>query len=372
MAHDHHAFDPAELDALFERVLAGEATPEERDRLEAAFARDGIPPEWSAATARAVQATVPTVEYDATVFAESVHARITVGQNNRSNLSLPARMPVATPSWRRWGARGALGIAAAIGIAFGLSRLSVWPRDVAHVIVSRNYATQRGQRADVTLPDGSTAVLAPETQLRYTRDSHDVESIDVTGEAFFTVTHRARRPFLVRTGAVTTRVLGTAFDVRRYATDRDARVIVVSGRVAVSGRGTPVVLTAGTEGRIPDSLIATVSAIADPSDATAWTEGRLVFRDTPVAAMLDAIGRWYGYRFQLSDSTLSAQHVTVTFHADQMTEALNKLKAVLGVTMTFDDDVITLRPERATDRGRESKVRGLRDSSSHLATEVGK
>jgi transmembrane sensor len=212
--------------------------------------------------------------------------------------------------------------------------------------ISHQYTATRGQRVTVRLADGSTVTLAPETQLRYTVDHDGTRTADLVGEAYFVVASRAHQPFVVRTGAVATRVLGTAFDVRRYPDERVTQVSVISGRVATGGHVTPVVLSAGALGRVTDSSV-TVSTLGDPLRAISWTQGHLVFDNVPVPVMLAALGRWYGYEFHLTDTTLAARHVSVAFSADAPTDAMNMVKAVLGVTMTFDGNVVTLQPRGA-------------------------
>jgi len=57
--------------------------------------------------------------------------------------------------------------------------------------------------------------------------------VNVVGEALFTVTHSASRPFVVHAGTAIVQVLGTKFDVRRYPNDRATHVLVADGRVVV-------------------------------------------------------------------------------------------------------------------------------------------
>jgi len=220
----------------------------------------------------------------------------------------------------------------------------------------------------VTLADGSTVVLAPETRIRYTVDLHGARTADLIGEAFFTIAH-ARQPFVVRTGAVTTRVLGTAFDVRRYPGDATTQITVVSGKVSTGGRRPPVTLSAGAVGHATDSTV-TVSAIADPERSTLWTRGRLVFEDAPVSVILSTLSRWYGYEFQLTDTTLAAQRVSVAFRTENPTEAMTMVKLILNVSMTFDGNVVTLRPKRNTN-GASQRTR-IRELLETPGSEVGK
>jgi len=63
--------------------------------------------------------------------------------------------------------------------------------------------------------------------------------------------------------------------------------------------------------------------------------------------VLATLGRWYGYEFRLTDTVLAANHVSMTFKTNAPIETMNVVKALLGVTMTFDGNVVVLRPKQA-------------------------
>jgi len=240
-----------------------------------------------------------------------------------------------------------LGVAAICAFAIGRwSRIAPWSR--TSTFVHAVYTTTVGQVAHLTLADGSHVVLAPRSRLTIA-EHFGAESRDVTlvGEAYFVVQSALRVPFVVHTGPVSTRVLGTTFDVRRYADDRTTHVAVVSGRVATGGRVSAAVLAAGSAGQVTDSTVV-VNAVDDPSTAVAWTQGRLIFNDTPVSVVLATLGRWYGYEFRLADTIVAANHVSMTFKTDAPIETMNAVKALLGVTMTFDGNVVVLRPKQGS------------------------
>jgi len=86
--------------------------------------------------------------------------------------------------------------------------------------------------------------------------------------------------------------------------------------------------------------------------------------------MLTTLSRWYGYEFHLADTTLARQYVSAGFPTDRVADAMNTLKAVLGVTMTFDGKVVTLQRERTVDS--PSKRTSTHEFLNHTDSEVGK
>jgi len=274
-----------------------------------------------------------------------------------------------TGSLTRIGLSASVLIALAATIIVGIQRQQIVRTGRPSAVFVRSYATRVAQRATVTLGDGSRVTLAPETRLRYSVDRTGAQLIELIGEGFFTVMPRTHRPFVVYTGAIATRVLGTAFDVRRYSTDLVTKVTVVSGRVTVGGHRQTAILNAGMIGRLTDST-ASVSRTSDSTRDVEWTRGNLVFNRTPVPEMLTTLGRWCGYEFRLVDTTLLSRDVSIEFNVDDVVGTMNTLKALLGVTMTFEGNLVILRPERPQDTMSRRKL--LRDAISHPLSEVGR
>jgi ferric-dicitrate binding protein FerR (iron transport regulator) len=194
----------------------------------------------------------------------------------------------------------------------------------------------------VTLRDGSRVILGPQTTLTVDGDfDRRTRTVRLSGEAYFDVRVVRNAPFVVRTGAVTTRVLGTSFTVSHYATDSATQLSVYSGRVEIGGRRSTMTLGAGMTARVTDST-AVLSRPNETKISTDWTTDRLIFERAPVAAVLQTLGRWYGYEFQLADSTLAAQKISAEFKGSDRQEMMVILKGALDVDLRFNGRVVTL------------------------------
>jgi len=196
---------------------------------------------------------------------------------------------------------------------------------------ARLYTTPAGQRATVTLADGSRITLGPATTLTVANDEPGAPTdVIVSGEALFFIAHRSARPFIVHAGHTITRVLGTIFVVRRYTTDSLTQVVVSEGRVAVRGDTVQRVvdeqtLAAGMRALVSDSGQIAVSAHIALDDYTSLASNRLVFRSASVATVIAELSRAYGVEIQLADSALATHTLTLT----------------VPVTLWSIDDVLT-------------------------------
>lgn len=95
--------------------------------------------------------------------------------------------------------------------------------------------TVKGERRTVTLPDGSTVKLNAESRITYQSDfgEHN-RNLVLEGEAFFDVMPDPSVPFNIRTGDLTTTVVGTSFNINAYPASPQIRVAVRTGKVKVA------------------------------------------------------------------------------------------------------------------------------------------
>ena len=218
---------------------------------------------------------------------------------------------------------------------------------VEHAYAMQTYATHLYQQAIVNLDDGTRITLAPQTTVRVMRFSARSRTIELdSGEAYFEVMHASASPFMVRSGATTAQVLGTAFLVRHDAGDAHVRVSVTDGKVRVMTAARPagVTLTVGQTGDVTDSTTQ-VSTTNDLTPGIEWASGRIMFRHIPLTTVLHTVEKWYGYHFRYSDRTLGTQSVTMMISTRSSAEALATIEHMLAVNLTVVGDTITLVPQ---------------------------
>jgi transmembrane sensor len=384
MEHDPRELAAEPDDACIERYIADTCSDEDRLLVEAWIR--GYPDAGSVVLALRSHAS-RSVERVTGIDTASAQQRIWKRVRDEGRLGNGAVVPSRQRSrsvvrWHSWDAGhlrspapwlGAPWWGALCAIVMAAGAL-IWRNEDRVARSAKQYQTSAGQRLRVELADGSVVTLAPHSRLAVGEGFGTVHRNAVlTGEAHFTVTTFTHAPFVVRTGSVQTRVLGTSFTVRRYADERVTRVAVVSGKVLSIADHTDrgMTLTAGSAATIGDST-AVVLTRTDAQSYTEWTKGQLVFKETPAPEMLAAIGRWYGIRFRLADSALASQRVTTTLMVDNRTETMHALKYLLDVTMTFDGTTIVLHPQRNSTRQAAPARRRVIDSSTIFNKEFGK
>lgn len=247
------------------------------------------------------------------------------------HLPRPARVTAASARRPRWRARAVAAVLSGL-----LVLLPVWLGGPAEAELS--LASGAAERREMELIDGSRIHLNRNTRLevRLLADRREVELLQ--GEAFFSVAADAGRPFLIRAGEGSVRVLGTRFDVRRG--DGRLDVTVESGRVALRPQPDAAVteLVAGNRAaydyRRGELLLTQVTG----DEVASWREGRLVFQQRPLAQLLDELSHYRSAPVVLADPALAGRQVSGSIDLARPDDFLEALPALLPVRVEHRDD----------------------------------
>lgn len=103
------------------------------------------------------------------------------------------------------------------------------------IITTENPVINFSGRQLVHLPDGSTVLLNDNSSLKYNKNSFNVNTREVTltGESFFDIKRNEKKVFIVHTGKILTKVLGTAFNINARNSSDAIEVTVTRGKVQV-------------------------------------------------------------------------------------------------------------------------------------------
>ena len=255
---------------------------------------------------------------------ERPHARHGVGALRRRN-------------WPRWVAAGA---AAALLLLAALL-VTRRPNDAGGVLRASEFSTERAEMVTASLDDGSVVRLAPESRLRVEPVTHRRE-VWLDGEAFFAVAKDSSRPFAVRTRAGSVEVLGTRFDLR--VEGDELRLIVTEGKVALtSGRHRRFVV-AGQLAHVRNGGEPVVENTVKVDSLLSWTDGFIVFQNTPLRQVAQELERRYDVRVLLPDSALASRTVTAWFTNQDFRQVLFAICSAVDAHCTLRDSVASIEP----------------------------
>lgn len=187
------------------------------------------------------------------------------------------------------------------------------------------YQTASGEVKQVTLPDGSLVWLNGGSTISFEQGKE--RRVSLSGEAFFHVARQNGQAFIVESGDVTTKVLGTEFNVNKSL--KGVAVDVISGRVEITALDRSV--EAGPLQRVavlPGSNQLHKSSISD-TNFLYWKTGVLEFNDVPLQKLLDQLGRAYRVNVKASPAVNDCR-LTVTFDNMPLEEALDVIAVLLN------------------------------------------
>ena len=243
-----------------------------------------------------------------------------------------------------------LAAAAVVVIAVGVARL----RNDPVTPVVQTLATAVGQVDSVRLADGTRVVLGPASEMEFDAvQAGGRREVRLRGSAFFDVTHDAARPFTVRAGDARITDVGTAFTVRADEAD-GVEVSVSEGAVRVRREGSDgAELRAGDFATLPPTGALVVQRAGASASDSAWTSGRLVFRESPIGRVRSDLRRWYGVELVVADSSLASRHLTAAFDRESRRQVIDVIALALGATYSVHGDTVTLRPASLSIRPRK-------------------
>lgn len=151
-------------------------------------------------------------------------------------------------------------------------------------------ATPRGGQYQLRLPDGTGVWLNASSSITYpTEFAGNRREVNMTGEAYFEVSLDKTKPFIVRTAREEISVLGTSFNVNSYADEPASKTTLLEGAVRINDK----LLKPGQaylNGKAwPQGKIVTT----DVSQDIAWKNGMFDFQDKKLEEVMRQLSRWY-------------------------------------------------------------------------------
>lgn len=336
--------DDAHWEALA-RYLAGESSPDEIARMQRLLAEE--PDRKAAMDALAAMMQRLELPQPAGIDVDAAwrRTRDRMPKADAAPAAEPHRVAPAPLRVQSSATRRRLALILTGALAATLVGVVLWNRLVP---ATRTVVTTTGQRDSVAYPDGSRILLGPGSRLVIDApDDGRPSRVRLEGEAYFDIPHDPDRPFRVEAGSLQISDLGTRFNVRHHVTGA-TEVEVGEGSVGLARKGSaPVVLQAGDRGVHLGAGDAQVTRAAVSAEAPAWTEGRLVFSDTPFARVAEDLHRWFGITLVTDDSLLAGRHFTASFQGESARDVVRILALATGSAVEWRGDTASLLPSAA-------------------------
>lgn len=232
--------------------------------------------------------------------------------------------------------------------------------------------TKYGNKTKVSLPDGSQVWLNAGSRLDYSNSifNQTLREVNLSGEAYFDIAHMEGKPFIVRSGNMRIRVLGTKFNVKAYPEEQNIETSLIKGSVEITINDRPddkyilrpneklVVSNEGitrkpasidqtnlnASGRESTNIVALKKVDYSVNEKlvieTAWVENKLVFRSEKFSDLAKKMERWYDIQIRFRDADKEDLRFTGIFTTETIQQALQAMQVVHSFNFVINDNII--------------------------------
>ena len=191
-----------------------------------------------------------------------------------------------------------------------------------------------GRTFKIVLSDGTVVNLNSGSSLKYPVKFINGRNREVSliGEAFFDVRKNERSPFIVTTGKMDVRVLGTKFNVTSYPEDVDQSTVLVEGSVRLYETGedydenNSTLLSPGYKADWNTLDKEMVLNKVNTDLYTSWISGKLAMKKMKFSTIIQRLQRRYNVKIVNDYGALNERVFTATFETENIQEVLETFK----------------------------------------------
>ncbi len=175
-------------------------------------------------------------------------------------------------------------------VVYAAKKNTILPKKISYNTIS----IPRAGEYQLTLSDGTEVWLNSETTLKYpVAFTGKTREVYINGEAYFHVARNEKQPFIVHTGRMDVKVLGTSFNVRAYDDEEEEQTTLVEGSVHVKTNQSATEFTMKPNQQFTTNASGGELNTVDVSSFIAWKEGRIYFEDKTIDEIMTILSRWY-------------------------------------------------------------------------------
>lgn len=320
-----------DMDDLIGKVLAGEATEDEKSRMDSWMNESDANRKYIDQLKTIFEKAASThiqQQFDTDAAWNSVKSKI----HGAKELPLTRENKSSGFAWR---------IAAGIVFIVGLGYLAYqWNKPVIET-----FATSSGAAIlNDSLPDGSTAVLNTKSELSYEYNSKEkVRKVKLTGEAYFSVKHEEEKPFVIETGEVLIRDIGTEFNVSAYPDKDTIEIVVTEGEVQFyTLKDSGLVLKAGEKGIYSKLTKQFYRLETVDMNELAYKTKVFRFYNTEMTEVVRLLNKVYNSKIKLVSEAIYKCRLTANFSEDNPETIVEVIAETMGFTIAHKNDEIRL------------------------------
>ncbi|MDR2389749.1 MAG: FecR domain-containing protein [Tannerellaceae bacterium] len=221
-------------------------------------------------------------------------------------------------------------------------------KDARPPLAYEELTTPAGQRVMVKLHDGTKVWLNARSTLRYPAlFVGDERMVELDGEAYFEVAHRENQPFVVTSGKLNVKALGTRFNVLAYKERNTFNTSLINGSVKIYNKGNEsnaMILKPNEYAELESNRL--TKHTFDNLNFLLWKDGIYAFDNMPFNDIMDKMQWYYDIKIDVHNRKLSNYKFSGKIrHRDGLESVLRTLQRIYHFSFVKDDElnIITIR-----------------------------
>lgn len=185
----------------------------------------------------------------------------------------------------------------------------------------------RGGEFHMELADGTQVWLNSESKLTYpARFTGRTREVAMEGEVCFQVAKNEAQPFIVRTGGMAVKVLGTVFNVDAYPDNGRIATTLVEGKVEIQAEDEKQTLLPDQQAVLEKGKGIEVKKVY-AEDYISWIGGVFHFTEASLEEIMQKLSRWYNFEFFFANADVKDAHFTLNIRRyENVSDILSKIE----------------------------------------------
>jgi len=241
----------------------------------------------------------------------------------------------------------AIKIAAVLLVAILVSRYILPESKSAKPVVMQTLHVPAGQRAEITLEDGTKVWLNANTTMSFPNQFTDqVREVRLDGEGFFEVATNKVRPFIVKTEKYDVKVWGTKFNLLAYSGKGMFETSLLEGSVEVLRSGGSNGIMLKPNEHIFQENNQLVRASINHMNYFLWKEVIISFNDETFPALVSKLELYFDLKINVKNDKVLSYRCTGKFRTkDGVEHILKVLQLSNKFSFKIDDKQNTITIE---------------------------
>ena len=197
--------------------------------------------------------------------------------------------------------------------------------------LSADYRTGKGERRKVAVTPDVSLELNTQTSVAVRSASNETRVELISGETWVAAKTSSAQPLVMLAGSGRMVASRANFDAR--CLDGMVTVACLEGAVTVEQGGKTKELGPTEQVTYSDHGLQ-LSVAVDVDQVSAWQVGQLIFRDRPLASVVEEINRYRSGKIIITSSDLKQRLVNGTFQLDKLDNFVAQVEQLFGAKIT--------------------------------------